>query len=164
MLFTKSRSRNRHSDCGRSPPWTAVAAATAFGLRLRRQRRMGRRKKGGSCCYRSPRRFAQVYTKTCAKCTARQSRNQSRAMAILAMLGHGQDARGTKSSRVTKNLGISSTTRRSRNQSRAMAILAMLGHGQDARGTKSSRREKKVGNSSTALSLGSREEGTPLTL
>src|SRR5208282_4473456 len=93
----------------REAPWTAVAAATAFGLRFIRQRRKGRRKKGGSCCYRTPRRFARVHMKTCAKCTARQSRNQSRAMAVPAMLEHGRDARGTKSSRVTKNLGISST-------------------------------------------------------
>jgi len=41
--------------------------------------------------------------------TARRGRNPSRAMAVPAMLGHGRDARGTKSSPVTKNLGISST-------------------------------------------------------
>jgi len=29
-------------------------------------------------------------------------------MAVPAMLGHGRDARGTQSSRITKNLGISS--------------------------------------------------------
>jgi hypothetical protein len=34
---------------------------------------------------------------------ARPSRNQSRAMAILAMPEHGQDARGTKSSRAGSN-------------------------------------------------------------
>ena len=33
-------------------------------------------------------------------------------MAILAMSEHGQDARGTKSSRAAKNRGISNTTRR----------------------------------------------------
>jgi hypothetical protein len=42
----------RHGNCGQSPPWTAVAAATAFRLQFMRQRRNGRRKKGGSCCYR----------------------------------------------------------------------------------------------------------------
>jgi len=41
--------------------------------------------------------------------TARRSRNPSRAMAVPAMLEHGRDARGTESSRVTKNLGISIT-------------------------------------------------------
>src|SRR5208282_4414639 len=45
-------------------PWTAVAAATAFRLQFIRQRRDGRRKKGGSCCYRSPRRLAQIHVKT----------------------------------------------------------------------------------------------------
>ena len=39
------------------PSWTAVAAATAFRLRFIRQKRDGRREQGGSCCYRSPRRF-----------------------------------------------------------------------------------------------------------
>jgi len=50
---------------------------------------------------------------------ARRSRNQSRAMAVPAMLEHGRDpdesgqaARGTKSLHVTKNLGISSTGRK----------------------------------------------------
>ena len=37
-------------------PWTAVAAATAFRPRFTRPRRKARRMKGGSCCYRSPRR------------------------------------------------------------------------------------------------------------
>jgi hypothetical protein len=37
----------------------------------------------------------------------RHGRNSSCAMAILAMLGRGQDARRTKSPRVTKSLGIS---------------------------------------------------------
>jgi hypothetical protein len=76
----------------------------------------------------------------------------------------GRDARGTKSSRVTKSLGISSTmcrshrlgrrgrARRSRNHCRAMAVPAMLGHGRDARGTKSSRVTKSLGISSTVPS------------
>ncbi len=46
----------------RVAPWTAVAAATAFSLRVIRQRRMGWGKKGGSCCYRSPRRAAPAIT------------------------------------------------------------------------------------------------------
>jgi len=43
--------------------------------------------------------------------TARRSRNQSRAMAVPAMLEHGRDARGTKSSRVMRNLGTSNIGR-----------------------------------------------------
>ena len=43
--------------------------------------------------------------------TARRGRNQSRAMAILAMPEHGQDARGTESSRRAQNHGISNTER-----------------------------------------------------
>jgi hypothetical protein len=41
--------------------------------------------------------------------TARQSRAQSRAMAILAMPEHGQDARGTKSSRTSYNRDVCNT-------------------------------------------------------
>jgi len=39
-------------------PWTAVAAATAFRPRFRPPMCKG---KSGSCCYRSPRRFAHVH-------------------------------------------------------------------------------------------------------
>jgi len=35
--------------------WSAVAAATAFRSRFIRQNWQGRRQKGGSCCYRTPR-------------------------------------------------------------------------------------------------------------
>jgi hypothetical protein len=42
----------------------------------------------------------------------RQSRNQSRAMAVPAMLEHGRDADGTKSWGAPKNLGISNSPRR----------------------------------------------------
>jgi hypothetical protein len=67
--------------------------------------------------------------------TARRSRNESRAMAVPAMLEHGRDARGRKSSRITKNFGMGSTAHRSPNPS-AMAVPAMFEHGRDARGTK----------------------------
>ena len=40
-----------------------------------------------------------------ATLAVRRSRNLSRAMAVPAMLEHGRDARGTKFSRLTKNLG-----------------------------------------------------------
>ena len=42
-------------------------------------------------------------------CTGGQSRNQSCAMAVPAMLEHGRDARGTKSSQREKKFGNSST-------------------------------------------------------
>ena len=44
--------------------------------------------------------------------TARRNCNPSRAMAVPATLQHGREARGTKSSRVTKNLGISNCSDR----------------------------------------------------
>ena len=51
--------------------------------------------------------FVQANTRN-VEGTARQSRNRS-AMAILAMLRHGQDARGTKSVRHAEISTISST-------------------------------------------------------
>jgi hypothetical protein len=57
---TSSWSGNRDSNCGRSPPWSAVAAATAFRLRFILPRRKSDGNKGGSCCYRTPRRVAQA--------------------------------------------------------------------------------------------------------
>jgi len=45
-------------SCRRSRPWSAVAAATAFHLCFIPQSRQSYSGKGGSCCYRTPRRFA----------------------------------------------------------------------------------------------------------
>jgi len=40
----------------REAPWSAVAAATAFPLWFIREWSESQNKKGGSCCYRTPRR------------------------------------------------------------------------------------------------------------
>ncbi len=44
-------------------PWSAVAAAPALGLRSIRRGRKIQRRKGGSCCYRTPRRCAHFNAK-----------------------------------------------------------------------------------------------------
>ena len=65
ILFTWSL-RIGNFEYGQSPPWTAVAAATAFRLRFVRQTSQERKLKGGSGCYRSPRRFANADMKIAA--------------------------------------------------------------------------------------------------
>ena len=54
-------------SCGRSPLWSAVAAATAFLVLAVARWRYEAKTESGSCCYRTPKRFAQAQTLTCLK-------------------------------------------------------------------------------------------------
>jgi len=47
-------------------PWSAVAAATAFLPSPHAHLPNGPKVEGGSCCYRTPKRFAQFHRKWCA--------------------------------------------------------------------------------------------------
>jgi len=48
-------------------PWSAVAAATAFPAIALARLGYEAKAEGGSCCYRTPRRFAQSQAMTCHK-------------------------------------------------------------------------------------------------